>query len=279
MKYISLFPLLAIVVALCIWAKLNHKPQKNLSNAELKALTNTGIKWNDTLMDHLPLNLDTSILVSDIHGNKLKFRDYIKPIFNHEAIVFQDKGIWRLHRLTQSAQDSLSKQDFAIARSERSQAYRTPDTIKNATEKLIDIAKTFNQADHILVFKGKRKMLVSKKGKLLFSLPIELGFKPTGNKITDGDGRTPEGTYHLDLKYNRGDKYYKSYWISYPNDNDKLIAQKRGVKAGSGIMIHGTTPGKTKAKDWTAGCIALQNKDIDSLFKYVADGTVIEIRK
>ena len=279
MKYISLLPLLVIAIALCIWISLNHSQKESSLDARQKVLRNTGVKWNDTLMKHLPLNMDTTILVADLHGNKLKFHQYIRLIFNHEAIVFQDKGTWRLHRLTKSAQDSLHKQDIAIARSERFQAYRTADTITNATEKLIAIAKILNQADYILVLKGKRKMLVSKKGKLLFTLPIDLGFAPVGNKIKDGDGRTPEGIYYLDLKYSRSDKYYKSYWISYPNDKDKLTAQKNGVKAGEGVMIHGTTPSKTNAKDWTAGCIALQNNDIDTLFNYVSDGTVIEIRK
>ena len=106
-----------------------------------------------------------------------------------------------------------------------------------------------------------------------------MGFKPTGNKVEDGDGKTPDGIYYIDNKYERGDKFHKSFLITYPNADDKRLAKQRGVKVGFGVSIHGTPEKKVNAKDWTAGCIALQNKDIDSLFKLVASGTMIEIRK
>jgi len=85
--------------------------------------------------------------------------------------------------------------------------------------------------------------------------------------------------YHLDVKYERSDKYYKSFMTSYPDSADKARAKAKGLKPGNGIMIHGTYPERIKAEDWTNGFIALQNKDMDILFAHVIDGTPIEIKK
>ncbi len=276
MRYYSLFLLVALTVGFCIWQQ--QKPTVNMRDMA-KAQLNTGIKWNDSLMKHLPKNLDTTIVVKDIHGTPLKFAQYIAPVFNHEALIYQDRGTWRLYRLTESANDSLRKEVNPVATAERWSAYRDADTISSWKVKLNNLATTLAQADYILVLKSQRKMLVQRKGKTLKTFPINMGWAPIGNKEKEGDGKTPEGIYHLDIKYERKDKFYKSFWISYPNEEDKRIAKSRGFKPGSGVSIHGTTPGKTKAKDWTAGCIALQNADIDTLFAHVAEGTLIEIRK
>ncbi|WP_169306799.1 L,D-transpeptidase family protein [Pedobacter polaris] len=238
-----------------------------------------GIKWHDSLYKHLPKGIDTSIVVNDSKENPFKFAQYVKLVFNHKAIIFRDKKVWRLHRLTEDSQDSLQKDDYAVASRERWDAWRYPDTITSWKVKLEDIANTLAQADHILVLKAKHKMIITRKGKVVKTFNIDMGFNPIGNKVKEGDGKTPEGIYNVDHKYIRRDKFYKSFLISYPDANDKSIAKQRGVKAGYGVSIHGTTPAKVNAKDWTAGCIALQNKDIDTLFKYIASGTVIEIRK
>lgn len=276
MRYYSLLLLVALTVAFCIWQQ-QQTPVNN--NDIIKAKRNTGVKWHDSLMRHLPKELDTSIIVKDHHGTPLKFAQYIKPVFNHEALIYQDRGVWRLYRLTESAQDSLRKEDYAVATSERWSASRDADTISDWKVKLHHLAATLAQADYILVLKSERKMLIQRKGKTMKTFHINMGWAPVGDKEREGDGKTPEGIYHLDIKYERRDKFYKSFWISYPNENDKKIAKSKGLKPGSGVSIHGTTPGKTKAKDWTAGCIALQNIDMDSLFAHVAEGTLIEIRK
>ncbi|TCC94333.1 hypothetical protein EZ428_06060 [Pedobacter frigiditerrae] len=272
--------LFGAIICFIIWFQTKSTPiiQAKKNNAE-KELENTGVKWNDSLMNHLPKGIDTSIVIKDLNGTSIKFNQYVKIVFNHDAIIYQDKGTWKLHRLTQSSQDSLKKDDYAVAARQRWEAYRNPDTIQIWKEKLNNIKNTLAQADYVLVLKSKRKMIVTRKGIEVLTFPINLGFSPTGNKVFDGDGKTPEGIYHLDNKYVRNDNFHKSYWISYPNANDKLIAKQRGVKPGNGISIHGTTPKRKNAKDWTAGCIALQNKDIDTLFKYVGDGTIIEIKK
>lgn len=276
MKIFVILFLFISVIAFCIWFQLKRDEPMHSNKI---AKVNTGIKWDDSLMRHLPKGIDTDIIVKDLNNTPLRFHQYIKIVFNHDAIIYQDRGTWKLHRLTESSQDSLKKDDDAVASWERWSAYRNADTIQSWKEKLNNIKSTLAQADYVLVLKKKRKMIVTRKGIEVLNFSINLGFSPVGNKGFDGDGKTPEGTYHLDRKFEREDNFHKSYWISYPNANDKLIAKQKGLKPGFGVSIHGTTPKKTNAIDWTAGCIALQNKDIDTLFKYVGNGTIIEIRK
>ena len=273
-----LISLLLAVLAYFLYEQL--KPiEISSTGKELKNLKNIGIKWNDSLLKHLPKNIDTSIIVKDSKGNSLKFSQYLKLVFNHEAIIFRDKNVWRLHRLTQESQDSLKKDDYALAANERWDAWRYPDTVSIWKTKMDQISHTLAQADHILVLKAKRKMIITRKGVFVKSFVINMGRNTVGNKIKDGDGRTPEGIYNVDQKYVRGDKYYKSFLITYPNNDDKLLAKKRGVKVGFGVSIHGTPEKKINSKDWTAGCIAMQNRDLDQLFDLISSGTTIEIIK
>lgn len=283
MKPLSLLLLWSAIIGVCIWLWSRKtslsKPVPEPVISSVAVLKDTGIKWNDSLFKHLPEGIDTSVIVKDSKGNSLSFRQYIIPVFNHKAMIYPDRGTWRLHRLTKEANDSLARNDDVVARWERAAAYRSVDTIRSWQFKLKDIAHTLSLADHILVLKSKRKMIISRKNKPVVTFNIDLGFSPVGNKVTDGDGKTPEGVYNLDMKYERRDKFHKSFWISYPNEKDKAIAKKNGIKPGNSIMIHGTTAAKVNAKDWTAGCIALQNKDLDQLFDIVNSGTTIEIRK
>ncbi|MES2278349.1 MAG: L,D-transpeptidase family protein [Bacteroidota bacterium] len=265
--------MLIISTGFCIWYKLRPHPIPGVYER------NNGVKWNDTLMKHLPAGMDTTIVVKDVKGTPLKFGQYIKPVFNHEAAIYQDRGVWRFERLTETAKDSLKKDDDGVARWERWDEFRKPDTIKSWQTKLNSIAHTLAQADYVMVLKSQRKMFISRKGVNLATLNVNIGWTAEGKKTYEKDGKTPEGVYYLDCKYVRPDKYYKSFLISYPNAADKLNAQLKGLKPGGGVCIHGTRPGKEKAKDWTAGCIALANSDMDVLFDYVASGTVIDIRK
>lgn len=276
MKYISLFLLLILVIGYCIWQQTYNVPE---TKEERKRRENTGIKWDDSLFKDLPKHLDTSIIVLDLNRTPLKFSQYIVPVFNHEAIIYQDRGEWRLHRLTEKSQDSLFKDDYAVASKERRAAYIETDTLKSWKVKLDKIAEVLARADYVVVMKKSRKLYLFKKGKPIRTFNMTMGWAPIGNKEFEGDGKTPEGTYHLDNKYYRDDEFYASINLSYPNFKDREIAKKRGVKAGYGVLIHGTKPNKRNAKDWTAGCIALQNNDMDTLFKYVGAGTLIDIRK
>lgn len=278
MRYLSLIFPLIIIVVIVLW-RYNKKESKTNKVDKEGNFINFGIQWEDSLLHHLPPNLDTSIIVGDANNTPLQFHQYIKPVFNGEATIYLEAGTWRLQRFTKAALDSLEKDDFAIARADRYSSYRNPDSSATYQQKFKNIANRLNMADYILVIKHLRKMYVKRKGVNLLEFNINLGGNPIGNKEFEGDRKTPEGIYHLDAKYNRPDKFYKSFMVSYPDLADKERAAKNGVKPGSGILIHGTSTNRKNAKDWTNGCIALKNDEMDSLFNHVLDGTKIEIRK
>ncbi|MEB3754256.1 L,D-transpeptidase family protein [Acinetobacter sp. MD2(2019)] len=117
--------------------------------------------------------------------------------------------------------------------------------------------------------------------------PMRLGFNPIGHKVQEGDGKTPEGRYDIDWR-NPKSAFYKSMHISYPNTADTLAAQALKRSPGGNIMIHGSATKQQLARwsalysylpraDWTWGCIAVSNRDIDEIWQLLRDGTVIEI--
>jgi L,D-peptidoglycan transpeptidase YkuD (ErfK/YbiS/YcfS/YnhG family) len=135
-----------------------------------------------------------------------------------------------------------------------------------------------NMVDKVLVIKSERKMYLQKKGKTIKTYSIGLGPNPVGQKEREGDGRTPEGIYTLNYqKWNS--PTFHSFHISYPNEIDLARAKSKGLTAGSNIMIHGTSKGVKKKKDWTNGCIALNNVDMAEFREIVFLETTVEIRK
>ncbi|MXV14605.1 L,D-transpeptidase family protein [Pedobacter sp. HMF7056] len=135
-----------------------------------------------------------------------------------------------------------------------------------------------SRAEKVVVVKSSRKLYVQRDGKNIFTFPVNLGRNPIGHKQREGDGRTPEGRYTLDLKMWTS-QYYKNFRISYPDSNDLRTAKRNGYKPGGDIMIHSTSARRSKLKDWTNGCVAISNAHLDTLFNYVAIGTEIEIIK
>lgn len=138
------------------------------------------------------------------------------------------------------------------------------------------------ESDSIVVFKADRKMLLYYKGKILKSYSISLGDSPLGHKEKEGDEKTPEGLYIISGR-NPNSKYHLSLRISYPNEHDKLNAEKNGYPPGGDIMIHGL-PNSTGFledyyvnNDWTDGCIAVTNEEIEEIWGAVKDGTPIFI--
>ncbi|ENV64844.1 hypothetical protein F949_00233 [Acinetobacter junii NIPH 182] len=138
----------------------------------------------------------------------------------------------------------------------------------------------------IEVFKQQRQLKLKHHDQVIRSYPIRLGFNPVGHKQFEGDGKTPEGTYTIDWR-NLQSAYYKSLHISYPNANDLAYAKQRQKSAGGDVMIHGTVPTPATAfpasatymprKDWTLGCIAVTNADMDEIWQLVKNGTQIII--
>ena len=140
-----------------------------------------------------------------------------------------------------------------------------------------------DSVDKVVVQKSTYRLFLYRKGKLVKSYYIALGENPKGHKHFEGDKKTPEGTYILDY-INPNSRFHKSFHISYPNKTDIDYAKSMGKKPGGMIMVHGQpyvkdnpTPG-LQSSNWTNGCIALLNDDMDEFIELVSPGTVIEIK-
>lgn len=135
------------------------------------------------------------------------------------------------------------------------------------------------EVTQVIVNKGARKMYLYHHNTVLEEYPIGLGFAPVGDKKVEGDGRTPEGYYMID-KRNPNSDYHLSVGISYPNALDAYEAALMNQSPGGDIFIHGGPPKGSSAKagtDWTWGCIALTDKQIEDVYAMVKDGTPILI--
>ena len=139
------------------------------------------------------------------------------------------------------------------------------------------------QADRVLVEKHEHNLTLLDHGKVLNKYRVALGGDPAGPKARQGDHKTPEGMYRLDRR-NAHSLFYRSIHISYPNAQDRARAHKAGVAPGGDVMIHGLPNGYGwlrsghRARDWTDGCIAVTNAEMDEIWNAVRDGTPIEIR-
>ena len=138
------------------------------------------------------------------------------------------------------------------------------------------------QVDYVKVFKAKREMQLLYKGNVVRRYAISLGDNPVGHKQQQGDERTPEGIYTIDYR-NPKSSYHLSLHINYPSKQDKRNAAKRGVNPGGDIFIHGLPNGMGalaaafRQRDWTDGCIAVNNAEIEEIWRFVKNGTRIEI--
>jgi murein L,D-transpeptidase YafK len=139
------------------------------------------------------------------------------------------------------------------------------------------------KVDQVIVVKSQRSLSLLSHGKVLRSYKVALGGTPIGAKEQQGDHKTPEGHYTLDSR-NAKSRFYRSIHVSYPNEQDKQRASQRGISAGGDIMIHGLPNGfgwlgaTHRTLDWTDGCVAVTNAEMDEIWELVVDGTPIEIR-
>ena len=137
--------------------------------------------------------------------------------------------------------------------------------------------------DRIVVEKSARKLSVLANGETLKSYRVALGRSPLGAKQQEGDNKTPEGLYEVDGRNSQSD-FHLALHISYPSDEDNRRAAERGVPAGFDIMIHGVQNGRGwigafhRLNDWTAGCIAVTDEEMEELWRVTQDGTTVEIR-
>jgi murein L,D-transpeptidase YafK len=138
-------------------------------------------------------------------------------------------------------------------------------------------------ADRVVVLKKERTLQLLNRGRVIKTYKVALGGDPVGAKSRQGDHKTPEGTYVLDSR-NPHSQFYKSIHISYPNAGDRAAARQKGVSPGGDVFVHGLPNGygwvgsSHRLKDWTDGCVAVTDQEIDEIWQAVADGTPIEIR-
>ncbi len=146
-----------------------------------------------------------------------------------------------------------------------------------------NLAQANEKAELVLVKKAEKKLLLISAGRPFREFRIALGPVPRGHKIEAGDQRTPEGEYVLDRKKEKSN-FYKAIHISYPNDFDREQASQRGVNPGGSIMIHGQPNVKTWPEEiaqtfnWTDGCIAVTDSQMDEIWEAVEAGTPIKIQ-
>ncbi|WP_372570453.1 L,D-transpeptidase family protein [Ruegeria jejuensis] len=143
-----------------------------------------------------------------------------------------------------------------------------------------DMAPAVEQVDHILIEKSARRMSATADGKVVFEAEIALGFKPGGDKQMEGDGKTPEGHFKINRR-NPQSAFHLSLGLDYPHPEDIARAKAQGIDPGGDIFIHGQPNGLsvlTLPGDWTAGCIAVSNAEMETLWRLAPIGTPVEIR-
>ena len=139
------------------------------------------------------------------------------------------------------------------------------------------------KADLVVVYKGERILQLKRAGRVLKTFPIALGREPTGPKLQEGDGRTPEGVYSLDWR-NPASQFYRAIHISYPREGEVRPRRRAGAFRRAATSCCTACPMACSAervghprRDWTDGCIALTNEEIDEIWARVEDGTTIII--
>ena len=130
------------------------------------------------------------------------------------------------------------------------------------------------EVTQIQVHKADRKMYLLHNDKVLKAYDIGLGFAPVGHKQFEGDGKTPEGQYFISHK-NPDSQYHLSLGISYPNAADIAFAEAEGKSPGGDIFIHGGPNTRVSKRDWTWGCVALTDKEIERVSSMVKPGTPV----
>lgn len=138
-------------------------------------------------------------------------------------------------------------------------------------------------ADRIVIEKGAHTLALYREGHVLKTYKVSLGANPKGRKEREGDGRTPEGIYVIDSR-KADSSFHRALHVSYPNLQDRLRARRLGVSPGGAIMIHGLPNGLGSIgkahllRDWTQGCIAVTNEEIEEIWRLVPNRTPVEIK-
>ena len=225
-------------------------------------------------------------LVKDYPGSGYR-KDSEMMIFHIKNIIIKDKTIATQQTQIETLQQQVkSKGNEIINLGKKIEALE--HEVKSKENEIIILQKEVfsiqkGPADKILIEKKERRLTLISKGKVLKTYEIALGGNPNGPKERQGDNKTPEGTYLIDSR-NKDSRYHLSLHISYPNEKDKKRAKELGVSPGGDIMIHGIKNGFSSVGnfhtqvDWTKGCIAVTDEEIEEIDKLAPNGTIVEIR-
>lgn len=132
-------------------------------------------------------------------------------------------------------------------------------------------------ADMIVIFKNSRRLVLYQNGSPIRDYDIGLGWAPAGDKSFEGDGRTPEGSYYINRR-NPNSAFHLSLGISYPDPNQVAAAAAEGRNPGGEIFIHGGQGKRRQSGDWTAGCIAVSDREIEEIWQMVPNGALVVIQ-
>jgi tetratricopeptide (TPR) repeat protein len=211
-------------------------------------------------------------LVRDYPNSEYRLDSQMMILQIHNVII-KDKII-----ATQQTQIETSRQEVKDKENEIITLQKRIETLEQNI-----FALQTEPADKVLIEKKERRLTLLSKGEVIKTYKIALGGNPVGPKERQGDNKTPEGTYIIDSR-NRDSVYHLSLHISYPNEKDKMRAKELGVSPGGDIMIHGIKNGLTwvgashAEVDWTKGCIAVTDEEMEEIYKLVPNGTIAEIR-
>jgi len=200
--------------------------------------------------------LDSQMMILQIHNTMLK----------DETIAAQQAALDTSRQALEDKADEIGN---------------LQETIATLEEKLFDLKA--EAVDKVLIEKQTRRLTLLARGEVVKTYKIALGGNPVGPKERQGDCKTPEGTYIIDAR-NGNSGYHLALHISYPNADDKRRARELGVSPGGDIMIHGIKNGFGQVgashaqTDWTEGCIAVTNQEMEEIYQFVPNGTVVEIK-
>ncbi|MCB2145399.1 MAG: L,D-transpeptidase family protein [Deltaproteobacteria bacterium] len=199
------------------------------------------------------------------HDSQMMILQIHNVIIKDEKIAAQQAVLERFRQALESKTDEVTKLQETVA----------------ALEAKV-FAVRMEPADKVLIEKQSRRLTLISKGEVIKTYTIALGGNPVGPKEREGDNKTPEGIYFIDSR-NGNSGFHLSLHISYPNELDKMRARERGVCTGGDIMIHGIKNGFSPVgashaeSDWTQGCIAVTNQEMEEIYKLVPNGTLVEI--
>jgi tetratricopeptide (TPR) repeat protein len=220
-------------------------------------------------------------LIKDYPGSEYRQNSEMM-IFNIRNVALKDTTIAAQQAQIETLQHKIQGKENEIVTLQKSiESFQKK--IEALEKKIFDAAIQRGSVDRIRIEKSARRLMLISQGEVLKSYKIALGGNPIGPKERQGDNKTPEGTYVIDAR-NRDSRFHLSLHISYPNERDKKRAKELGVSPGGDIMIHGIKNGFSQVGDahagvdWTKGCIAVTDQEIEEIDKLALNGTIVEIR-